>query len=125
MNEKPTTAEIEEYARRLEDMLDYLHVKVSVVLFDVPIQITTSINGVNQKTQNIWIKNVNISNTEVLNLEVQLYHNIGIGFDMKNPLAIWQDAFDIQNSLYQHLNRKVGNPKDNDIYWKLWEKLNK
>ncbi len=72
--------------------------------------------GVNQKTQNIWIKNVNISNVEVLNLEVQLYHNIGLGLDLKNPLAIWQDVFDIQNSLHQHLNRKVGSPKDNDIY---------
>ncbi len=49
MNEKPTTVETDEYVRRLEDLLEYLHIKVSLVLLDAPIQITTSINGCKSK----------------------------------------------------------------------------
>lgn len=121
--EKPTKIQLREYTQKIESLLDYLNVKLVVYLYDTPIEVTCTFNGTIQQKYNIWIKEIRVSNNEVTNLNVDLYHRMGNPGDIINDKSIWQDAYDIQNCIYRHLKKKVGNPREGDVYWKLWDKI--
>lgn len=123
LNDKPTNEQVQKYVEKLENLLSHLNIKVSVDLYDLPIEVTTTLNGSIQEKYNIWLKSLRISNPEVTDLDVVLYHRLSHTFNTENGNAMWQDAYDIQNFLYTHLKKKVGNPKEGDIYWKLWDKI--
>lgn len=124
LNDKPTNEQVQKYIKKLEDLLSHINIKVSVELYDLPIEVTSTFNGSIQEKYNVWLKSLRISSPEVTDLDVFLYHRLSHTFNTENSNAMWQDAYDIQNFLYRHLKKRVGKPQDGDVYWKLWDKLN-
>jgi hypothetical protein len=123
---KPEETEVAEYEERLNKYLQYLKGTVKINLFTHPLIMFSSLN--NEKEELCyWVESVVFTSTtgDIVLLNSLLSEDADGKekyFDLK---FAWQDAVDIQNSVYSKLGKFTKNfsRSNGDPYWKLWDFL--
>ena len=120
--EKPTAEEVSKYEEKLNYFLKNLKAKVKIKLLDEPRRIETFINNEHTDTTYFWIDGVEVTTPEI-SIETFLFsQNLGHNEPAFDEKYAWNDAFDIQESIYSELKKKPSSPPDTkDPYWRLWD----
>jgi hypothetical protein len=117
---RPSDEIIHKYEELLEFFLSALKVKIKIELNKDPIDIHLSFNGIETNVERHWVKRIIVTLPDNKKINVRIFDPI---IDNKWREKAWHEAYNIQNNIYHHLGKNPGRPKDNDPYWKLWEKL--
>lgn len=119
--EKPTTEQVARYETGLRYYLQHQRAEVKVVVGEEPLRIESYLNGVHDDTTYHWIEHFHVKTPEI-EFDIDNPFREGISEDSLLEGHLWNDAFYIQDRIYQKLGRQPGSPKDDkDPYWKLWD----
>jgi len=121
--DRPSVGAVEKLEKGLEDLLSAHGLSVKIEIRREPLRLVHFRNSEETGTDFLWVERVDISNSEVQDLEVDLFGK-GVPEDMQFH-EMWQEAFHIQDQLYRHLGRNPALPPstENDPYWALWDHL--
>jgi hypothetical protein len=121
--EKPSEQEIQNYEDKLNHYLQAHNAKIKIIVYDKPCIIHHT-QGQEAYDLYYWTDHYSVSTPEITFELVGLFGDYGLNNKQSyyDPNVAWTDAFEIQNAIYQKLDKfktlKIGNI---DSYWKLWD----
>ncbi len=119
---KPSAHVVKELSLQIARLLAAHPITIEIQLRDHPIRLTYYVNNLQTGSENRWVENV-IAHYHPLNKKVQIsLFNNGIE-DGMNDTVIWNEAYHIQNEVFNALNLNCGAPGDNNPYWELWNHI--
>lgn len=119
--EKPSSEIINTYCGKLEKFLSAHGVCIQLLTWDVAPMLTSTVNGIETSRKMMWLSHIVVSNPGFGDLEVDVPRS-GINATLSDR-DIWQDAWQIQNDMYRHLEKEPSVGDMNDPYWRLWDLL--
>ncbi len=118
---RPTLELINNYCKKIEEFLSVHKLSVIIEISDIPTRIESYINNNLIGVENCWLEKCIISSQATGKIEIRLPRE-GIDETLSNR-DIWDDAWSIQNQIYNYLKLKPDPTNSNDSYWNLWSYL--
>ncbi|MDD5083339.1 MAG: hypothetical protein PHT88_00180 [Candidatus Moranbacteria bacterium] len=122
--ERPTKEAIEGYCRMIEGLLSVHKLKLEVDIWDGPMIIKSYQGNQHIEDAYVWIRGIAVKMPGRKVFSIYPAPRGGLDETVSDK-EIWDDAYIIQDEIYQKLNRfsYVGNMSD--PYWELWDNLPK